>query len=88
MLHSLHPEHLVVAQHLQTPWECPEMQGPFSLWPRCYVSHALSRDGHRRSKARRRVLLLYHLFASVEAPKNIGAHAMSTDIKSARPAFR
>jgi hypothetical protein len=29
MLHSLHPEHFVVAQHLQTPWECPECKGRF-----------------------------------------------------------
>src|SRR5260370_24310770 len=56
------------------------MQGPFSLWPRCHVSHALSRDGHRRSKARPRVLLLYHLFAPVGAPKNVRAHAISVDI--------
>jgi len=29
MLHSLHPEHFVVARHLQTPWECPECKRRF-----------------------------------------------------------
>jgi hypothetical protein len=29
MLHSLRPEHFVVAQHLRTPWECPECKCHF-----------------------------------------------------------
>ena len=29
MLHSLQPQHFVVAQHLRTPWECPECKSHF-----------------------------------------------------------
>ena len=66
-------------------FEMPGMRAPLSFWPRCHVSHALSRDGHRRSKARPRVLLLDHLFAPVGAPGNVGAHAMSAERSQTRP---
>ena len=71
-LHSLHPEHFVVAQHLQTPWECPECKRRFPYGHGVMSLNALPRDGHRRSKARPRLLLLYHLFAPVGAPGNVG----------------
>src|SRR4029450_3713442 len=70
------PRTLRRPHRLQTLWECPECKHRF-LWPRCYVSDALSRDGYKRSKARPRVLLLCHLSAPVGAPENVEAHAMS-----------